>query len=74
VNGPDVAVVDETATYDCKVCETAYELPDIADCPVQSGPVCSLCCSLDAVCGDVCRKEPGAEPVLMPVPTVPVKA
>ncbi|MGW0735138.1 hypothetical protein [Streptomyces sp. NPDC002851] len=44
--------------------------PDIADCPVQAGPICSLCCSLDAECGDVCRKSPAAEPVLMPLPTV----
>ncbi|WP_239590001.1 purine-cytosine permease family protein [Streptomyces aureoverticillatus] len=71
VNGPHVEVADITATHTCAVCETAYELPDIADCPVQSGPICSLCCSLDAECGDVCRTSPGNEPVLMPVPTVP---
>ncbi len=73
VNGPDVVVEDETATHDCSVCETAYELPDIADCPVQNGPICSLCCSLDADCGDVCRKAPSGEPVLMPLPTVRTK-
>ncbi|MFD0029911.1 purine-cytosine permease family protein [Streptomyces sp. NPDC055059] len=70
VNGPDVEIADITATHMCSVCETAYELPDIADCPVQSGPICSLCCSLDAECGDVCRKEPQAGPVLMPMPAV----
>ncbi|MGW6360227.1 purine-cytosine permease family protein [Streptomyces sp. NPDC055092] len=70
VNGPDVEIADITATHTCSVCETAYELPDIADCPVQSGPICSLCCSLDAECGDACRKEPQAGPVLMPMPTV----
>ncbi|MFE9724515.1 purine-cytosine permease family protein [Streptomyces sp. NPDC005794] len=70
VNGPDVEIADITATHTCAVCETAYELPDIADCPVLSGPICSLCCSLDAECGDVCRKEPAAGPVLMPVPVV----
>ncbi|WP_199545717.1 cytosine permease [Streptomyces sp. N35] len=73
VNGPDVVLEDfaaETATHDCAVCETAYELPDIADCPVQNGPICSLCCSLDADCGDVCRKAPADGPVLMPLPTV----
>lgn len=70
VNGPDAEVADITATHTCAVCETAYELPDIADCPVRSGPICSLCCSLDAECGDVCREQPSAGPVLMPVPTV----
>ncbi|MET8745710.1 hypothetical protein [Streptomyces sp. NPDC004728] len=70
VNGPGAEVADITATHTCAVCETAYELPDIADCPVRSGPICSLCCSLDAECGDVCRKQPSAGPVPMPVPTV----
>ncbi|MGP3635445.1 purine-cytosine permease family protein [Streptomyces sp. 24-1644] len=70
VNGPDVEVADITATHRCAVCETAYELPDIADCPVQAGPICSLCCSLDAECGDVCRKEPSAGPVPLPMPSV----
>ncbi|MER5551526.1 hypothetical protein ABT001_07575 [Streptomyces sp. NPDC002793] len=70
VNGPDVEIADITATHTCAVCETAYELPDIADCPVQAGPICSLCCSLDAECGDVCRKGPTAGPVLLPTPVV----
>ncbi|MFG2626997.1 purine-cytosine permease family protein [Streptomyces sp. NPDC048473] len=70
VNGPGVEIADITATHTCAVCETAYELPDIADCPVQAGPICSLCCSLDAECGDVCRKQPSAGPVPMPMPTV----
>ncbi|MFE4688721.1 purine-cytosine permease family protein [Streptomyces sp. NPDC056749] len=70
VNGPDVEIADITATHTCAVCETAYELPDIADCPAQAGPICSLCCSLDAECGDVCRKEPAAGPVPLPMPVV----
>ncbi|MFE2444003.1 purine-cytosine permease family protein [Streptomyces sp. NPDC021218] len=70
VNGPGAEVPDITATHLCASCETAYELPDIADCPVRAGAVCSLCCSLDAECGDVCRKAPTGEPVLMPLPTV----
>ncbi|MFI8002237.1 purine-cytosine permease family protein [Streptomyces sp. NPDC086010] len=70
VNGPGVEIADITATHTCAVCETGYELPDIADCPVRSGPVCSLCCSLDAECGDVCRKGPGGGPVVLPMPTV----
>ncbi|MFI1964059.1 purine-cytosine permease family protein [Streptomyces pathocidini] len=69
VNGPDVEVVNPEATHTCAVCETAYELPDIADCPVQAGPICSLCCSLDAACGDACCKTPDG-PVLLPVPVV----
>ncbi|MCP3755830.1 cytosine permease [Streptomyces sp. TBY4] len=70
VNGPDVAVSDVTATHLCSVCESAYELPDIADCPVVSGAICSLCCSLDATCGDVCRTTGPGGPVILPLPTV----
>ncbi|MFI8101846.1 purine-cytosine permease family protein [Streptomyces sp. NPDC086023] len=70
VNGPDADVPDVTATLECTVCETAYELPDIADCPVQSGAICSLCCSLDATCGDVCRKGSEGGAVVLPMPSV----
>jgi hypothetical protein len=61
---------DATATHTCAVCGTAYELPDIADCPVRSGPVCSLCCSLDAGCQYACTRKPAGEPVVLPMPTV----
>lgn len=71
VNGAEVLVEDVTATHTCAVCETAHELPDIADCPVQAGPICSLCCSLDAECGDVCRKDPKTSPVALPMPAMP---
>ncbi|MEU7600005.1 hypothetical protein AB0B78_35405 [Streptomyces sp. NPDC040724] len=70
VTGPGVAVEDVTATHLCAVCEAAYELPDIADCPVRSGPICSLCCSLDATCGDVCRKGAQGGAVILPMPSV----
>ncbi|MEU6124754.1 hypothetical protein [Streptomyces sp. NPDC047123] len=72
VNGPHAtgpAAADLTATHRCGVCATDYELPDIADCPVQAGPICSLCCSLDAGCADACRTSPPSGPVLMPMPT-----
>jgi signal transduction histidine kinase len=29
----------------------------MARCPVYSGPICSLCCSLDARCGDMCKTD-----------------
>ncbi|WP_425577295.1 hypothetical protein [Streptomyces enissocaesilis] len=56
----------------CADRETAYELPDVADCPARSGAVCSLCCPLDSECGDMCRKGEAAGPVLIPVPTLPL--
>jgi signal transduction histidine kinase/purine-cytosine permease-like protein/DNA-binding NarL/FixJ family response regulator len=41
----------------CVICERAYEGDDMARCPAYGGPICSLCCSLDARCGDLCKPE-----------------
>ncbi len=39
----------------CVICEQVYEGPDMAHCPAYQGPICSLCCTLDARCGDLCK-------------------
>ena len=39
----------------CRVCELPFEGEDMAHCPAYGGPICSLCCSLDARCGDLCK-------------------
>ncbi|MFN4351543.1 MAG: ATP-binding protein [Hylemonella sp.] len=39
----------------CVICEGEYEGPDMAHCPAYQGPICSLCCTLDARCGDLCK-------------------
>ena len=39
----------------CVVCEQPYEGEDMAACPAYAGPICSLCCSLDARCHDLCK-------------------
>ncbi|KAB1072615.1 hybrid sensor histidine kinase/response regulator [Methylobacterium planeticum] len=39
----------------CQVCELPFEGEDMAHCPAYDGPICSLCCSLDARCGDLCK-------------------
>ncbi|MEX1167766.1 MAG: ATP-binding protein, partial [Hydrogenophaga sp.] len=39
----------------CVICEREYEGPDMAHCPAYQGHICSLCCSLDARCGDLCK-------------------
>jgi signal transduction histidine kinase/CheY-like chemotaxis protein/purine-cytosine permease-like protein len=41
----------------CSVCETAFEPPDMAHCPVYEGAICSLCCTLEARCHDACKVE-----------------
>ena len=39
----------------CVICERSYESPDMAHCPAYQGAICSLCCTLDARCGDLCK-------------------
>jgi signal transduction histidine kinase/CheY-like chemotaxis protein len=41
----------------CCICEHSFEQEDVANCPFYSGPICSLCCSLDARCDDVCKED-----------------
>ncbi|NMM11725.1 MAG: response regulator [Polaromonas sp.] len=50
-NGPHRS----SETQQCVICERAYEGPDMARCPAYQGPICSLCCTLDARCGDLCK-------------------
>jgi signal transduction histidine kinase/FixJ family two-component response regulator len=42
-------------THSCVICEREYEGPDMAHCPAYQGSICSLCCTLDARCGDLCK-------------------
>jgi purine-cytosine permease-like protein len=73
VSGPDSGAEDLQATHQCSVCGDAYELPDVADCPKQDGAICSLCCTLDATCHDLCQ-SPGSAPVDLPMPTARASA
>jgi len=41
----------------CVICEREYERDDMAACPAYGGPICSLCCSLDARCEDLCKPD-----------------
>jgi signal transduction histidine kinase/CheY-like chemotaxis protein/purine-cytosine permease-like protein len=44
-------------SLNCVVCETTFERPDMAFCPAYEGNICSLCCSLDARCHDLCKPQ-----------------
>ncbi|MEW6994222.1 ATP-binding protein [Colwelliaceae bacterium MEBiC 14330] len=41
----------------CHICENSFDQEDMSYCPAYSKPICSLCCSLDVRCGDLCRQE-----------------
>ncbi|RJE78981.1 ATP-binding protein [Paracoccus sp. JM45] len=42
-------------THLCDTCGYGFEAPDMAMCPFIEGNICSLCCSLEAGCGDRCK-------------------
>ncbi|MDO9073471.1 MAG: ATP-binding protein [Rubrivivax sp.] len=46
----------------CVICERNYEGEDMAACPAYGGPICSLCCSLDARCHDLCKPAAARAP------------
>ena len=48
-----------SSTLQCSICAYAYEPNDMAHCPFYDGPICSLCCSLDAHCHDICKRGDG---------------
>ncbi len=41
----------------CSICEHEFEAEDMAHCPAYSGPICSLCCSLETRCHDFCKPQ-----------------
>jgi signal transduction histidine kinase/CheY-like chemotaxis protein/purine-cytosine permease-like protein len=41
----------------CVICQRDYEGDDMAHCPAYMGPICSLCCTLDARCEDLCKPD-----------------
>jgi signal transduction histidine kinase/CheY-like chemotaxis protein/purine-cytosine permease-like protein len=46
-----------TGLQSCVICEREYEADDLAHCPAYLGNICSLCCSLDARCNDLCKPD-----------------
>jgi signal transduction histidine kinase/FixJ family two-component response regulator len=41
----------------CGICERDYEPEDMAACPAYGCNICSLCCTLDARCDDLCKPQ-----------------
>ena len=75
---PAPATKAEDKAGRCVICERDYEGEDMAHCPAYQGPICSLCCTLDARCNDLCK--PGADLTaqwnavlrhLLPAPVLP---
>ncbi|WP_048648220.1 ATP-binding protein [Nitratireductor soli] len=47
----------QKATIRCEICGLDYERPDMVHCTFYERPICSLCCSLDSHCHDVCKSS-----------------
>ncbi|HEY9824530.1 MAG TPA: ATP-binding protein, partial [Stenomitos sp.] len=56
---PTLKSTDEVS---CSICEQDYEPPDMLYCPIYSGSICSLCCTLDACCHDACKMSVDVAP------------
>ncbi|MEJ2632578.1 MAG: hypothetical protein P8011_07810 [Acidihalobacter sp.] len=55
----------------CTSCGFEYEKDDMACCPHHEGPICSLCCSLESSCHDMCKTSSELNGV--PVVTMPAR-
>ena len=51
----------------CCICRKSYEPQDMAVCPVYDSTICSLCCTLNASCNDICKHTPLDHPDQEPV-------
>ena len=52
---PDTDIPADANETRCTICENTFERRDVAMCPAYSGPICSLCCTLEARCRDMCK-------------------
>ncbi len=51
-------LLDQNKTIlECSICQNTYEKEDLAYCPAYVGTICSLCCSLDGRCHDLCKEK-----------------
>ncbi|MCG8667960.1 MAG: ATP-binding protein [Pseudomonadales bacterium] len=42
---------------ECCICNNHFEPEDMTYCPAYGGNICSLCCSLDSRCQDMCKTD-----------------
>ena len=54
---PDTGLPEKATELECSICENVFERGDVAMCPAYAGPICSLCCTLEARCRDSCKTD-----------------
>ncbi|MGJ8526136.1 Sensor histidine kinase RcsC [Halomonadaceae bacterium LMG 33818] len=50
----------EGRQHACCICGHAFDAEDMSFCPAYYSQICSLCCSLDARCGGMCKENASA--------------
>ena len=53
----------------CCICGQTYEPQDMSVCPVYDATICSLCCTLEARCNDICKHPHPHSPAIASEPT-----
>lgn len=46
---------EQIISNDCASCNHTYEDEDMVYCPLAEKNICSLCCTLDSLCHDICK-------------------
>ncbi len=57
LDAPDGRYLGARSLRRCGICERDYEPEDLAACPAYGCSICSLCCTLDARCDDLCKPQ-----------------
>ena len=52
---PEAPAPDAAAATSCVVCHSDFEPFDTLGCPFHHGSICSLCCTVEASCGELCK-------------------
>ena len=47
----------EDGKHYCGVCQKEFSAADMATCPMHASNICSLCCSVEARCHDMCKTK-----------------
>ncbi|WP_349295166.1 ATP-binding protein (plasmid) [Thioclava sp. 'Guangxiensis'] len=48
---------DAEGLCQCGICANRFDPEDMAQCPAYGVPICSLCCSLEGRCRDLCKPD-----------------
>ncbi|HUB63781.1 MAG TPA: ATP-binding protein [Methylocella sp.] len=52
---PETGLPDGSAVIRCSICENSFDRTDMAYCPAYNVAICSLCCTLESRCHDMCK-------------------